>query len=83
MSKTAGIPAISRLNDSLGAVAWSEGNAAELYASFNGKPLDSSVGGRFREKILAPGLTDDPASLMKAFLGREPSPSDGLASLLK
>ena len=52
---------------------WSEVLEADAFGRFReGGILSSEVGDRFRRTILARGDTDDPASLYRTFLGRDP-----------
>ncbi|KAK4763660.1 hypothetical protein SAY87_013098 [Trapa incisa] len=53
---------------------WSEVFAADIFASkFQDDPLDTNMGVKFRNKVLAPGGAKDPIEIMTDFLGREPS----------
>jgi oligopeptidase A len=52
---------------------WSEVLEADAFGRFReGGILSSEVGDRFRRTILARGDTEDPASLYRTFLGRDP-----------
>jgi oligopeptidase A len=52
---------------------WSEVLEADAFSLFReGGILSPAVGDRFRRTILARGDTEDPASLYRTFLGREP-----------
>jgi len=61
---------------------WSCVYADDMYSVFkDGGIYNPEVGARFREIILAKGNTEDPMSLIKQFLGREPDTKAFLANL--
>ena len=54
---------------------WAEVLEADCFTRFaGGHLLDPAVGRAFRDTILAAGDAKDPAELVRAFLGRDPSP---------
>jgi thimet oligopeptidase len=50
---------------------WSLVVAADLRTAFGHDRLDSVVGQRYRQAILAQGSEQEPADMVRAFLGRE------------
>ncbi len=53
---------------------WSEVMALDMLSAFGGKLMDPAVGRRYRELILSRGGEVPPQDMVKAFLGRAPSP---------
>ena len=53
---------------------WSEVMALDMLSAFEGKLMDGKTGRRYRELILSRGGEVPPQDMVKAFLGREPSP---------
>ena len=54
---------------------WSEVLDADAFTLFQRNGIFSrEVGGRFRERILAMGDSEDPAELYRSFMGRDPDP---------
>jgi thimet oligopeptidase len=61
---------------------WSEVFAADMFTRFAKEGvLNPVVGKAYRDLILARGRTEEPAQLLKAFLGREPSEAAFLGQL--
>jgi thimet oligopeptidase len=52
---------------------WSEVIALDMLSPFKANMLDPAVGARYRDAILAQGGQEEEMSLVKRFLGREPS----------
>lgn len=52
---------------------WSQVIALDMLSAYKGNLLDPAVGKRYRDIILARGGEEDAMSLVKKFLGREPS----------
>jgi thimet oligopeptidase len=52
---------------------WSEVIALDMLSAFKANMLDPAVGARYRDAILAQGGQEEEMSLVKRFLGREPS----------
>lgn len=53
---------------------WSKVFAQDMFTLFEKDGLESAtVGGRYRQWILAPGGTQEPDALLRGFLGREPN----------
>jgi thimet oligopeptidase len=53
---------------------WSEVMALDMLSAFGGDLLDPRVGARYRDTILSQGGQREPRDMVKAFLGRDPSP---------
>ncbi len=60
---------------------WSRVYAADMFTAFAPAPLDTVVGARYRQHVLAPGASAPELSLVRTFLGREPSNAAFLAEL--
>jgi thimet oligopeptidase len=60
---------------------WSKVYALDMYSLFEANPLDTTIGRRYRDSILAPGASRPEMDLVKAFLGREPSNGAFLSAL--
>ena len=67
---------------------WSEVYSAALFEEFkvvgfdeNGHPKDPAIGRRYRQHILAPGLTHDSSEGIRAFLGKDPTPDPFIRSI--
>jgi thimet oligopeptidase len=52
---------------------WSEVIALDMLSAYKGNLLDPAVGRRYRESILSQGGQQEPAAMVRRFLGREPS----------
>jgi thimet oligopeptidase len=52
---------------------WSQVLALDMLSAFKGRMLDTAVGIRYRDTILAPGGQVDEMTMVRTFLGREPS----------
>ena len=52
---------------------WSKVYAADLFTKFFSNPLDSTIGRRYRDTVLAPGASKPEKALVHDFLGRDPS----------
>jgi thimet oligopeptidase len=52
---------------------WSQVLALDMLSPFSKDMLDPKVGRRYRDTILAPGGQEEEMSLVRRFLGREPS----------
>ncbi len=53
---------------------WSEVMALDMLSAFEGKLMDPGTGRRYRELILSRGGEVPPQQMVRAFLGRDPSP---------
>ena len=51
---------------------WSEVLALDMLSAFKGNLLDAKVGRRYRDTILAQGGQEEPLTLVRRFLGRDP-----------
>jgi thimet oligopeptidase len=52
---------------------WSEVIALDMLSAFKANMLDPKVGARYRDTILSQGGQDEEMSMVRRFLGREPS----------
>jgi thimet oligopeptidase len=60
---------------------WSEVMALDMLSAFGDRLMDPAVGRRYRDLILAPGGERAPKDLVRAFLGRDPSPEAFFAEI--
>jgi Zn-dependent oligopeptidase len=60
---------------------WSKVYAVDMYTQFAPDPVSSVVGDRYRRAVLEPGASRPELSLVRDFLGREPSEAPFLAAL--
>lgn len=61
---------------------WSKVYALDLFSRFQSDPLNVVIGKQLKTRLLAPGASRDELTLVRDFLGREPSSEAFLASLM-
>jgi thimet oligopeptidase len=60
---------------------WSEVMALDMLSAFKGNLLDPKVGARYLDTILSQGGQREPRDMVRAFLGRDPSPEAFFAEI--